>query len=55
MPSRPSSPHRQPVGAAETATTFTFTSKSSGTFTETITAAAQEGTAYTTATLTASR
>ena len=43
------------TGAAETATTFTFTSKSSGTFTETITAAAQEGTAYTTATLTASR
>jgi hypothetical protein len=43
------------TGAAETATTFTFTSKSSGTFIETITAAAQEGTAYTTATLTASR
>jgi hypothetical protein len=43
------------TGAAESATTFTFTSKSSGTFTETITAAAQEGTAYTTATLTASR
>jgi hypothetical protein len=43
------------TGAAETATTFTFTSKSSGTFTETITAAAQEGTAYTTATLTATK
>jgi hypothetical protein len=43
------------TGAAETATTFTFTSKSAGTFTETITAAAQEGTAYTTATLTATR
>jgi hypothetical protein len=43
------------TGAAETAASFTFTSKSSGTFTETITAAAQEGTAYTTATLTASR
>jgi hypothetical protein len=43
------------TGAAETATTFTFTSKSSGSFTETITAAAQEGTAYTTATLTASK
>ncbi len=42
-------------GAAESATTFTFTSKSSGNFTETITAAAQEGTAYTTATLTASK
>lgn len=43
------------TGAAETATTFTFTSKSSGSFTETITAAAQEGTAYTPATLTASK
>ncbi|HEX4463961.1 MAG TPA: hypothetical protein VH042_04895 [Solirubrobacterales bacterium] len=43
------------TGAAETATSFTFTSKSSGTFTETITAAAQEGTAYTPATLTASK
>jgi hypothetical protein len=43
------------TGAAESATTFTFTSKSSGAFTETITAAAQEGTAYTTATLTASK
>jgi len=43
------------TGAAESATTFTFTSKSSGSFTETITAAFQEGTAYTTATLTASK
>lgn len=43
------------TGAAESATTFTFTSKSSGTFTETITAAAQEGTAYTAATLTATK
>jgi hypothetical protein len=43
------------TGAAESATTFTFTSKSNGTFTETITAAFQEGTAYTTATLTASK
>jgi hypothetical protein len=43
------------TGAAESATTFTFTSKSSGSFTETITAAAQEGFAYTTATLTASK
>jgi hypothetical protein len=43
------------TGAAESTTSFTFTSKSSGTFTETITAAAQEGTAYTTATLTASK
>lgn len=43
------------TGAAETATTFTFTSRASGTFTETITAAAQEGTAYTTATLTATK
>jgi hypothetical protein len=43
------------TGAAESATTFTFTSKSSGTFTETITAAFQEGTAYTAATLTATK
>jgi hypothetical protein len=43
------------TGAAESATTFTFTSKSSGNFTETITAAFQEGTAYTAATLTASK
>ena len=43
------------TGAAESATTFTFTSKSNGSFTETITAAFQEGTAYTPATLTASK
>ncbi len=43
------------TGAAESATTFTFTSKSNGAFTETITAAFQEGTAYTAATLTASK
>jgi hypothetical protein len=43
------------TGAAESATTFTFTSKSSGSFTETITAAAQEGFAYTAATLTATK
>jgi hypothetical protein len=43
------------TGAAESATTFTFTSRSSGPFTETITAAAQEGTAYTAATLTANK
>jgi hypothetical protein len=43
------------TGAAESATTFTFTSKSSGNFTETITAALQEGTAYTAATLTATK
>jgi hypothetical protein len=43
------------TGAAESATTFTFTSKSSGNFTETITAAVQEGFAYTSATLTATK
>jgi fructose/tagatose bisphosphate aldolase len=43
------------TGAAESATTFTYTSKSAGTFTETVTASAAEGTAYTTATLTASK
>jgi hypothetical protein len=43
------------TGAAETATNFIFTSKSSGSFTETITAAAQEGFAYTPATLTATK
>jgi len=43
------------TGAAESPTTFTFTSRASGTFTETITAAAQEGTAYTNATLTATK
>jgi hypothetical protein len=42
-------------GTAESATSFTFTSKSSGSFTETLTVAASEGTAYTTATLTASK
>jgi hypothetical protein len=43
------------AGAAESATTFTYTSKSSGTFTETVTASASEGTAYTAATLTATK
>jgi hypothetical protein len=43
------------AGAAESATTFTYTSKSSGSFTEIITAAASEGTAYASATLTASK
>jgi hypothetical protein len=43
------------TGPAESATTFTFTAKSSGAFTETLTAAASSGIAYTTATLTASR
>jgi hypothetical protein len=43
------------TGAAETATAFTFTSKASGSFTETLTAAASEGTSYTSATLTASK
>ncbi len=43
------------TGAAESATTFTFTSKSSGNFTEILTVAASTGTAYTTATLTATR
>jgi len=43
------------TGAAESATTFTFTSKSSGNFTEILTVAASEGTAYTTATLTATK
>ncbi len=41
------------TGAAETATTFTYTSKSSTT--EVLTAAVSEGTAYTSATLTASK
>jgi hypothetical protein len=41
------------TGVAESATTFTFTSKSSSA--ETLTAAASEGTAYTTATLTANK
>jgi hypothetical protein len=43
------------TGLAESTTSFTFTSKSTGGFTETVTAAASEGTAYTSATLTASR
>ena len=44
------------TGAAESATTFTYTSKSSGNFTEIVTVAAPpEGTAYTAATLTASK
>lgn len=43
------------TGAAESATAFTFTSRSSGSFTETVTAAASEGTSYTSATLTASK
>ncbi len=43
------------TGAAESATTFTYTSRSSSTFTETVTASAAEGTAYTTATLTATK
>jgi hypothetical protein len=43
------------TGPAESATTFTFTSKSSGTFTEIVTVAFSEGTAYTAATLTATK
>jgi hypothetical protein len=43
------------TGAAESATTFTFTSKSSGAFSEIVTVAASTGTAYTAATLTASK
>jgi hypothetical protein len=43
------------TGVAETATQFTYTSKSSGTFTDTITAATSEGTTYTSATATTSR
>ena len=42
-------------GPAESATSFTFTSRSSGNFTETITVAKSQGTAYTSATLAASR
>jgi len=42
-------------GPAESATSFTFTSKASGNFSETITVAKSEGTAYTSATLAASR
>ena len=43
------------TGVAESATQFTYTSKSSGSFTDTITAATSEGTAYTSATATASK
>jgi hypothetical protein len=43
------------TGAAESATSFTFTARSSGSFTEVLTVAAAEGTAYTTATLTANK
>jgi len=43
------------TGVAESATSFVFTSKSSGTFTETLTAALVEGTTYTSATLTANK
>ncbi len=42
-------------GPAESATQFTFTAKSKGSYTETITAATSAGTTYTSATLTASR
>jgi len=43
------------TGPAESTTAFTFTAKSSGTYSETITAATNAGTNYTSATLTASR
>ncbi len=43
------------TGLAETAGQFTYTSKSSGTFSDTITVATSEGTAYTSATATTSR
>lgn len=43
------------TGVAETTAQFTYTSKSSGTFNDTITAATSEGTVYTSATATASR
>jgi hypothetical protein len=43
------------AGAAESTAQFTYTSKSNGAFTDTITAATSEGTTYTSATLTASR
>lgn len=43
------------TGVAETAGQFTYTSKSNGAFTDTITVATSEGTAYTSATATASR
>jgi len=43
------------TGPAESATSFTYTSKSSGAFSEIVTAATSEGTTYTSATLTASK
>ncbi len=43
------------TGVAETAAQFTYTSKSSGTFSDTITVATSEGTVYTSATATTSR
>jgi hypothetical protein len=43
------------TGLAETAGQFTYTSKSKGTFSDTITVATSEGTAYTSATATTSR
>ncbi len=43
------------TGPAQSATSFTFTSKSSGNFSETVTAKRSSGTAYTAATLTASK
>ncbi len=43
------------TGAAESATTFTFTSRASGSFTEILTVATSEGTSYTSATLTATK
>ncbi|MGH2975137.1 MAG: hypothetical protein ACRDLL_09775 [Solirubrobacterales bacterium] len=43
------------TGAAESATSFTYTSKSAGDFTQTVTVAASAGTAYTPATLSASK
>jgi hypothetical protein len=43
------------TGAAETATQFTYTSPSSGTYTNTITAATAAGTVYTSATATATK
>jgi hypothetical protein len=43
------------TGAAESAAQFTYTSKASGTFSDTITVATSEGTAYTSATATTSK
>ncbi len=43
------------TGAAESTTTFTFTSRPSGSFTEILTVATSEGTSYTSATLTATK